>query len=180
MVNCKHCSEELEPESKFCGTCGHKVEPIVQEPPEPLKPTLPEAAESLENEKIDCPYCGKTIKLMAKKCRYCGQVLSLEDINQQDRKLGIFLEKEKKKCPMCAENINLLSRECELCGEKFDPAEVARQIEARRSKLLKLRSDLLKGVCPRCGKPGMYADYTESYWCPNCKKYAPLTWPETC
>jgi len=136
---------------------------------------------SLENETKDCPNCSKTIKLEAKKCHFCGQIFQSEKVEQQieqvieehqrqieDRKCGIFLENETKKCPMCAEIINLLSKKCELCGEIFDCAEVAKQIEVRRSELRKG----LK-ICPSCSNPGCYFDYTDSYWCPNCKKYFP-------
>jgi predicted RNA-binding Zn-ribbon protein involved in translation (DUF1610 family) len=136
----------------------------------------------LENETKVCANCNNTIKLEAKKCRFCGHYFEPAEIEQQiedrkrqeeDRKLGISLEKETKKCPMCSETINLLSKKCELCGENFDPAEVARQIEARRYDLLRQKEahQISLGVCPWCGKVDLQVDHTGSYWCPNCKKY---------
>ena len=53
-----------------------------------------------------CPYCGKEILAVAKKCRHCGEWLEKKES-----------EKEKKVCPICGEAIDSRLMVCPNCGE---------------------------------------------------------------
>jgi len=58
---CPACGASLAPDTKFCSSCGTKIEiaaPVVPEP-EPIAPTT-------------CPGCGTTVNEGAKFCGSCG------------------------------------------------------------------------------------------------------------
>jgi len=63
---------------------------------------------SLENETISCPYCAETIKILAKKCRFCATELDKKEmsrlIDARKTELEDRLKKEnedKIQCPKC-------------------------------------------------------------------------------
>lgn len=63
---------------------------------------------SLENMTKKCPACAETIKLEAKKCRFCGEEIDPEEIERQlaihraEQADAIAKQKEgKKQCPEC-------------------------------------------------------------------------------
>ena len=129
---------------------------------------------SIENETKKCSKCSETIKIEAKRCRFCGEIFLVSDVEIQimERQLGIYLENETKKCPICAERIKLNVERCEFCKEIFEPFEVEQQIKVRRSELLDI---FKKGKqCPTCGKLDVYlassgwGNWVD--WCPNCKE----------
>lgn len=54
----------------------------------------------MEETKI-CPFCGKEVLAIAKKCKYCNNWFNIE-------------------CPYCAEEINPMETECPHCHSKLD------------------------------------------------------------
>ena len=134
----------------------------------------------LVNETKVCSACKNTIniKLLAKKCRFCGVIFEQNEFDKAiksrsieliERKLEISLDEEVKRCPACAELINIKSMECEWCGEVFDPSEVENQ-----AKALIYGKTMGNKRCPICGKWSVYAAIIEDgdtgLWCPHCKK----------
>jgi len=130
----------------------------------------------LEKETKSCPACGQTIKVLAKKCRFCGtsfdekQVkkdLIIKRIELIERKTGFSLHDEKKRCPACAEFINIKSMDCEFCNESFCPIEVEKQVV----NLIMLKQSALGG-CPICGcvlQQAYIEDGGMGAWCPHCR-----------
>ncbi len=57
-----------------------------------------------------CPFCGEEIKVIAKKCKYCGEFLDNEESQAEKVKI----------CPFCCEEIPENSEICPECGEKLD------------------------------------------------------------
>lgn len=62
----------------------------------------------LDDEMKKCPSCAESIKLEAKKCRFCGEVLNSEEVAKEveKRKLELAAKQEKeregkKQCPQC-------------------------------------------------------------------------------
>jgi predicted nucleic acid-binding Zn ribbon protein len=61
----------------------------------------------MENLK-NCPYCGKEILKVAKKCKYCGEWLD-----------GSHPNKEQINCPICGERIDADTEVCPHCNENI-------------------------------------------------------------
>ena len=59
----------------------------------------------MEEKKL-CPYCGKEILKVAKKCKHCGEWLEQKEP-----------EKEKKACPICGELVDVDLEVCPYCKE---------------------------------------------------------------
>lgn len=70
---CKKCGQKLEPEAKFCMSCGEKVE-----------------------TEIVCPDCGAVVPAGAKFCMNCGKA-----VQQVCSKCGSQLMPGAKFCPSC-------------------------------------------------------------------------------
>lgn len=94
----------------------------------------------LSNETKSCPNCHESIKLLARKCRYCQTLIDqsqvdrdirLRKIDLLERKYNISLKDETKRCPACAELINIKSMVCEFCKEAFNVEEVEEKIKSR-------------------------------------------------
>ncbi|MBU4356946.1 MAG: hypothetical protein KJ822_16650 [Proteobacteria bacterium] len=132
----------------------------------------------LINETKVCSACKNTIKLLAKKCRFCGVIFEQNEFDKAiksrsieiiERKLEISLDEEVVMCPGCAELINIKSMECEWCREVFDPSEVE-----NKAKGMIYRKRKGNKKCPICGKWSVHTaiieDHSLGLWCPNCKK----------
>lgn len=137
----------------------------------------------LENETKTCSACKKTIKLLAKKCRFCRAIfeqneieiaIKSKSIELLERKLEISLDDEVKKCPACAEPISVKSFKCEFCEEVFDPSDVEIRAKHLIFENFYEKSALSFKICPKCGHHDVYRDYTGSLWCPRCNKYVLL------
>jgi len=87
----------------------------------------------------------------------------------------ISLDHETKRCPECAETVKLEARKCRFCGHLFDEEELKRQVEERKTEILK-NEMASKGLmqCPQCGKWDVYKDYMPDGsvvdWCPHCEE----------
>ena len=81
-----------------------------------------------------CPACAEEIKLMAAKCRFCGENFDEELVKQQTREaydqLASLFEDEPP-CPDCGKKVNVTSHRtdsdvtiyyCTDCSRKFAPA----------------------------------------------------------
>jgi hypothetical protein len=55
----------------------------------------------LNEETTICPECAETIKLKAKKCRFCGAQLDPEEVAKKIKAFRAELAKGKVKCPRC-------------------------------------------------------------------------------
>lgn len=66
----------------------------------------------MNNETKICPFCGETIKAQAQKCRFCGQWLNEDNIEENKPKT--------KSCPFCGEEILAVAKKCKHCGEMLD------------------------------------------------------------
>lgn len=63
-----------------------------------------------------CIHCGKSIKTIAKKCRYCKKFLiEVNDINNETTNTGS--EDEEINCPYCSERIKKNAQKCKHCNE---------------------------------------------------------------
>ena len=67
-----------------------------------------------------------------------------------------ILDEETKVCPECAETIKFKANKCRYFQTQFDPEEVARQVEERRSELSKEKEGKVR--CPKCGKWDTYVE----------------------
>lgn len=63
------------------------------------------------NETKKCPFCGKEILAIAKKCKYCGQWLEKPDDAGK---------KHERHCPVCDEVIPEDAKICPYCNEPLD------------------------------------------------------------
>lgn len=63
---------------------------------------------SLESETKKCPECAETVKLEAKKCRFCGQAFGPDKVAQEIAARRMVLQEEygrlqkgERRCPQC-------------------------------------------------------------------------------
>jgi len=87
-------------------------------------------------ETKNCPFCGKEIFAVAKKCKYCGEWLDNEAKDIQKRMI---------KCPFCAEEIEEGLEICPLCKEslvKTQEKEVKRLEPDAGKQLTKKKSKM--------------------------------------
>lgn len=66
----------------------------------------------MEEETKQCPFCGESIKVQAKKCKHCGKWLNESDKQQNITSLT-------KACPYCGEEIPYAARICPNCKENL-------------------------------------------------------------
>ena len=59
---CPSCGKAVNPDAKFCGGCGAKIEPVVP---------------AVSPDTFACPACGRSLKIGAKFCGYCGTIITV-------------------------------------------------------------------------------------------------------
>lgn len=91
-MKCSKCGAENEAGSKFCESCGEKLEA-------PKKTTSSKSSSA----KAVCPSCGKENKKTAKFCEECGTSLAPK-------------KPEKVKCPQCGKEYKAGTKFCSDCG----------------------------------------------------------------
>lgn len=67
-LRCAYCNEPLDPEDRFCPSCGLKVTP----PEEEEDPGEGIFIDDVEIHTKMCPNCGEQISIHAKYCSRCG------------------------------------------------------------------------------------------------------------
>ena len=88
-VFCKNCGKELEPDSRFCPSCGTPI----------VKPKIVEV--------IKCRNCGAKIKEDAQFCPKCGTSV-IEEKKEE--------VKNSYNCPVCGGLIPSNAIKCQFCG----------------------------------------------------------------
>ena len=101
---CPSCVAPLPPDSKFCTTCGAKVEVA---PPESTAPV----------SRV-CPKCGNPLAPDALFCVSCGT--KLEDTTETETETPPQEATPAPKiCPKCGQQLSPDTKFCPICGEKM-------------------------------------------------------------
>lgn len=89
QISCPNCGQKYDVDDSCagqtaqCEQCGEKfVVYAVVKPPKPTQPAIPKTR--------TCPMCGENILIIAKKCRYCGTMLTRQS-RQYDRSAFVIL-----------------------------------------------------------------------------------------
>ena len=84
-----------------------------------------------------CPFCGKTVKSIAKKCKHCKEILDS----------GQSPVSETKLCMVCGEEVKFIAKKCKHCGENLQPLASVHKNKKRSSPLAKDKTfNLIWGV----------------------------------
>jgi hypothetical protein len=115
----------------------------------------------LDEESKVCPECAETIKLKAKKCRYCHTLFDPEEVDRQvEARRAELLAKKKRELRD--------KRSKEILAKKHEELRA----KERENILAKEREG--KTQCPQCENWDVYQTMTNDFgysdWCPHCKK----------
>ena len=82
MNNCPSCSHQLAPGARFCGNCGHVIQPSAptQQAPPPQPQQQAQPAANMPVERIKCEWCQAMNEKTAVSCRACGAPLDIENL----------------------------------------------------------------------------------------------------
>ena len=86
---CQQCGHKCNIESLFCSKCGTRLEELeIKEEQnaqeniqDDVKEEVKKEEQSTSKDTKQCPFCGQTIKAVAKKCRFCGKWFEKRDNN---------------------------------------------------------------------------------------------------
>jgi hypothetical protein len=112
MKTCKHCGNEIKIAAKKCRFCKNYISDEESKPFEEHENNKQNNNENKkeenlttanEKETVDCKFCGKEIKVSAKKCKFC--------------KAWVVEEAKEIECPFCSEMIKDSAKKCKHCNE---------------------------------------------------------------
>lgn len=122
----------------------------------------------IEDETKRCPMCAETIKLEAKKCRFCGQLFD-------DKEVIVEIEKRKAEIEEAVRLEKSGLKKCQKCGNTdIHKAYIEDGSFGDWCPHCKKSLQLMQKECPGCGNHDTYKAYTETGtlgdWCPHCNK----------
>ncbi len=120
MNICAKCGSQLQPDSKFCNTCGA-----------PVSDTATQASENPSDKVLNCKNCGAKLPADSLYCGQCGSKASESSASDKYIEPSI-----KVRCATCGSIVSLSEKKCNKCG---NPAMSEREYLETLSSLRKVR-----------------------------------------